>query len=40
MQVTKEPASDVRFRATEPWPDSTDKAFIPVGVCQGYAPTH
>jgi nitrile hydratase subunit beta len=36
MQVTEEPTYDVRFRSDELWPDSSDTAFIHVGVFQSY----
>jgi nitrile hydratase subunit beta len=36
MQVTDEPTYDVRFSSAELWPDSSDEAFIHVGVFQSY----
>lgn len=36
MQVTEEPTYDVRFRSVDLWPDSSDEAFIHVGVFQSY----
>jgi nitrile hydratase beta subunit len=36
LPVTEEPTYDVRFRSADLWPDSSDEAFIHVGVFQSY----
>ena len=39
VQAPEEPTYDVRFRAADLWPESSDDAFIHVGVFQSYLET-
>jgi len=36
VEAADEPTYDVRFDATELWPNSADRAFVHVGVFQSY----